>query len=134
MITKLFVQFTQNRGCSWQQPIQFNFTMFMPACHSHGRLVRCSGMKSQQHTQQIHCHDVAVAAAACGTSRGGSLPRCCCRGGSLIPRASPYFTTDTVTQQAFQEAEYESTQQGQRRKAWNDAVRSATGRKHHLLW
>lgn len=48
--------------------------------------------------------------------------------------ASPYYTTDTVTQEAFQEPEYESTQQGQRRKAWQEAVRSATGRKHHLVW
>jgi hypothetical protein len=44
-----------------------------------------------------------------------------------LVNASPYFTTDTVTQQAFQETEYESTQQGQRRKAWQAAVRSATG-------
>jgi predicted ribonuclease toxin of YeeF-YezG toxin-antitoxin module len=45
-----------------------------------------------------------------------------------LVNASPYFTTDTVTQEAFQEAEYESTQQGQRRKAWQAAVRSATGK------
>lgn len=49
-------------------------------------------------------------------------------------RASPYFTTDTVTQEAFQEQQYESTQQGQRRKAWQAAVQKATGRKHHLVW
>lgn len=49
-------------------------------------------------------------------------------------RASPYFTRDTVTQEAFQEQEYESTQQGQRRKAWQAAVQKATGRKHHLIW
>lgn len=49
-------------------------------------------------------------------------------------RASPYFTTDTVTQEAFQEQEYESTQQGQRRKAWQAAVQKATGRKPHLIW
>ena len=49
-------------------------------------------------------------------------------------RASPYFTTDTVTQEAFQEAEYESTDQASRRKAWKAAVNAATGRKHHLVW
>ena len=51
-----------------------------------------------------------------------------------IVSASPYYTTDTVTQDAFQETEYESTLQCQQRKAWASAVRGATGRRHHLIW
>jgi hypothetical protein len=49
-------------------------------------------------------------------------------------QASPYFTNDTVTQESFEEEQYQSTQQGQRRKAWQAAVRSATGRRHQMVW
>jgi hypothetical protein len=49
-------------------------------------------------------------------------------------QASPYLTNDTVTQEQFEEEQYEATQQGQRRKAWQTAVRSATGRRHQMIW
>lgn len=49
-------------------------------------------------------------------------------------QASTYLTNDTVTQQSFEEEQYQLTQQGKRRKAWQAAVRSATGRRHQMIW
>jgi len=89
------------------------------ALHAPLRCPRQQGQRQQQ--QQLH------------TPHQGERPPAQHRPLVAAP-ASPYATTDTVTQETFQEDEYESTQQGQRRKAWAAAVRSATGRKHHLVW
>lgn len=48
--------------------------------------------------------------------------------------ASPYFTADTVTQEAFEEVEYEATRQQEQRNAWASAVRTSTGRKNQSVW